>query len=171
MVGWAVFVCDTAERYVRVPAVTVTTYRSGPDFPDPAGRTHPTEGRPCQTAIMTGYLDGDRPRAFAHRGWHVGDLAPLENTMAAFRRAVEEGFQYLETDVHATADGELVIFHDPRLDRVTDRAGAIASLPWRDVRGARVNGTEPIPLLTDLLEEFQMPGSTSTRSPIRPLSR
>jgi glycerophosphoryl diester phosphodiesterase len=103
---------------------------------------------------VTGFFDGSAPRAFAHRGWQVGDLAGLENTMAAFRRAVHEGYRYLETDVRATADGQLVVFHDARLDRVTDRRGAIAELPWSEVSRARVGGTEPIPLLADLLEEF-----------------
>lgn len=103
---------------------------------------------------MTAYLDGSPPRAFAHRGWHVGDLAGLENTLVAFRRAFDEGFRYLETDVHATADGRLIAFHDPRLDRVTDSTGAIGAQPWSRVRRARIGGTEPIPLLTDILEEL-----------------
>lgn len=74
--------------------------------------------------------------------------------MAAFRRAYDEGFRYLETDVHATRDGELVAFHDLSLGRVTDRPGQIAALPWADVRQARIGGTDPIPLMADLLEEF-----------------
>jgi glycerophosphoryl diester phosphodiesterase len=64
---------------------------------------------------------------------------------------VELGYRYLETDAHATADGVLVAFHDDRLDRVTDRQGVIAELPWSEVREARVDGREPIPLLEDLL--------------------
>jgi glycerophosphoryl diester phosphodiesterase len=103
---------------------------------------------------VIGFLDGKPPRAFAHRGWHIGDLAGLENSMAAFRRAFDEGYRYLETDVRLTADGELIVFHDARLDRVTDRPGLVAALPWREVRQVRIGGTEPIPLLSDLLEEF-----------------
>lgn len=103
---------------------------------------------------MTGFLDGSAPRAFAHRGWHIGDLSGLENSMPAFRRAFEQGYRYLETDVQATSDGQLIVFHDPRLDRVTDRQGVIANLPWSEVRRARIGGTEQIPLLADLLEEF-----------------
>lgn len=71
--------------------------------------------------------------------------------MPAFARAVELGYRYVETDVHVTADGVLLAFHDSVLDRVTDRAGAVADLPWSEVRQARVDGTEPIPLLEDLL--------------------
>ena len=108
----------------------------------------------CQTAAVIGFLDGNPPRAFAHRGWHIGDLAGLENSMAAFRRAFDEGYRYLETDVRLTADGQLIVFHDARLDRVTDRQGLVAALPWSEVRQVRIGGTEPIPLLADLLEEF-----------------
>ena len=74
--------------------------------------------------------------------------------MAGFRRAFDEGYRYLETDVHATSDGRLIAFHDPQLERVTDRRGVIAKLPWSEVRRARIGGTEQIPLLADLLEEF-----------------
>jgi glycerophosphoryl diester phosphodiesterase len=100
------------------------------------------------------FLDGPFPRAFAHRGWHVGELAGMENSLAAFRRAVAEGYHYLETDVHATRDGVVVVMHDPTLDRTTDRSGEIRRLDWRMVRKARVNGREPVCRLADLLEEL-----------------
>jgi glycerophosphoryl diester phosphodiesterase len=94
------------------------------------------------------FLEHDGPIAFAHRGGAAGGL---ENSMAAFARAVELGYRYLETDVHATADGVLLAFHDHRLDRVTDRQGEVARLPWSEVSRARIGGAEPIPLLEDLL--------------------
>lgn len=97
------------------------------------------------------FLDHPAPLAFAHRG---GAADGLENTMAAFRRAVDLGYRYLETDVHATSDGVLVAFHDATLDRVTDAGGAIARLPWREVRAARVAGREPLPLFAQLLDAF-----------------
>ncbi|MFD3518285.1 glycerophosphodiester phosphodiesterase family protein [Streptomyces sp. NPDC058657] len=98
------------------------------------------------------YLDHPGPVVpFAHRG---GAADGLENTAAAFRRAAAEGYRYFETDVHATADGKLVAFHDPTLERVTGTAGRIAELPWDRVRHARVAGTEPLPLFEELLEEF-----------------
>ncbi|MBW8794402.1 MAG: glycerophosphodiester phosphodiesterase [Streptomyces sp.] len=97
------------------------------------------------------YLDHPGPIAFAHRG---GAADGLENTVAQFRRAVRLGYRYIETDVHATADGRLVAFHDDTLDRVTDGAGRIADLLWEDVRHARVAGREPLPLFEELLEEF-----------------
>lgn len=103
---------------------------------------------------MTRYLDGPAPRAFAHRGWHTGDLAGLENSMAAFGRAIDEGFRYLETDVHATSDGVLVAFHDAVLDRVSDGTGPIATQTWDQIRHARIGGVEPIPLFAEVLAEF-----------------
>ncbi|WP_324788566.1 glycerophosphodiester phosphodiesterase [Streptomyces sp. H51] len=103
------------------------------------------------TRIRHPYLDHPGPIAFAHRG---GAADGLENTVLQFRRAVRTGYRYIETDVHVTADGKLVAFHDETLDRVTDGAGRIADLPWREVAGARVAGAEPVPLFEELLETF-----------------
>jgi glycerophosphoryl diester phosphodiesterase len=103
------------------------------------------------TLIRHPYLDHPGPIAFAHRG---GAADGLENTAAQFRRAVALGYRYIETDVHATADGRLVAFHDATLDRVTDGAGRIADLTWDVVRDARVRGEEPVPLFEELLEAF-----------------
>ncbi len=93
------------------------------------------------------FLDHPGPIPFAHRG---GASDHPENTMSAFGHAVALGYRYVETDVHTTADGALVAFHDHLLDRVTDRRGVIATLPWEQVRAARISG-EPIPLLEDIL--------------------
>ena len=71
--------------------------------------------------------------------------------MAAFQRAVDLGYRYLETDVHATADGVVLAFHDKTLDRVTDRRGLVSRLSYREVAEARIGGREPIPRLEDLL--------------------
>ncbi|MGX1129208.1 glycerophosphoryl diester phosphodiesterase [Streptomyces glaucescens] len=103
------------------------------------------------TRIRHPYLDHPGPIPFAHRG---GAADGLENTVRQFRRAVETGYRYIETDVHATRDGRLVAFHDDTLDRVTDGAGRIADLPWAEVRRARVGGSEPLPLFEELLETF-----------------
>ncbi|CAL9360413.1 Glycerophosphodiester phosphodiesterase [Nocardiopsis dassonvillei] len=102
------------------------------------------------------YLSSPAPLALAHRGGWIADdrgvrRTELENTAAAFQHAVDLGYTYLETDVHATADGVLTAFHDATLDRTTDRVGAIAELPYREVARARVGGVEPVPLLEDLL--------------------
>ncbi|BDH04956.1 MULTISPECIES: glycerophosphodiester phosphodiesterase [Streptomyces] len=103
------------------------------------------------TPIRHPYLDHPGPIAFAHRG---GAAEGVENTVAQFRRAVARGYRYIETDVHLTADGTLVAFHDDSLDRVTDGTGRIADLPWAEVRRARVGGKEPVPLFEELLETF-----------------
>lgn len=97
------------------------------------------------------FLDHPGPLAFAHRGG-AGDWP--ENTMPAFEGAASLGYRWVETDAHVTADGICLAFHDDRLDRVTDRTGIIAELPYREVRQARVDGREPIPLLEDLLGAF-----------------
>jgi glycerophosphoryl diester phosphodiesterase len=89
--------------------------------------------------------------AMAHRGFSPDGL---ENSMAAFRAAVELGYRYLEMDVHTTADGVLLVFHDPSLDRVTDGQGRIARLPAGTVAQARIGGVEPIPLFEELVRTF-----------------
>jgi glycerophosphoryl diester phosphodiesterase len=84
----------------------------------------------------------------AHRG---GAIEHLENTLPAFQACVDMGYRYIETDVRVTADGVLVVFHDPTLERVTDRTGRIESLTWMEVSTARIGGREPILRLEDLL--------------------
>jgi glycerophosphoryl diester phosphodiesterase len=93
--------------------------------------------------------------AFAHRGgaFHP-DLEGLENTLAAFRHAVDLGYRHLETDVHATADGVLLAFHDAALDRVTSRSGRLQQLRYGDVAAALIADREQIPTLQRLLEQF-----------------
>jgi glycerophosphoryl diester phosphodiesterase len=98
--------------------------------------------------VPTGFLDHPLPLAFAHRGG--ADHFP-ENSWKAFEHAVKLGYAYLETDANATRDGVVLAFHDRTLDRVTDRKGRIADLTASEVAAARIAGTEPIPLLADLL--------------------
>lgn len=92
--------------------------------------------------------------ALAHRG---GSLGPgnqgRENTLQAFRNAVDLGYTHVETDVHVTRDGVLVAFHDDVLDRVSDQTGAIAEATWAEVSRARIGG-EPVPRLDEVLEEL-----------------
>ena len=97
------------------------------------------------------YLDWNGPIAFAHRG---GASDAPENTEPAFRAAVELGYRYLETDVHVTADGVLVAFHDDDLQRTCGMPGRISELPWSQVATARVDGTAPIPRLDELLDTW-----------------
>ncbi|MBI5516865.1 MAG: glycerophosphodiester phosphodiesterase [Deltaproteobacteria bacterium] len=77
------------------------------------------------------YLQGPRPRVFGHRG--ASGLAP-ENTLVSFRRALEDGAEYLEMDVHGTADGAVVVLHDPLVDRTTDGHGLVGALTLAEVQ-------------------------------------
>jgi glycerophosphoryl diester phosphodiesterase len=97
------------------------------------------------------FLDGPRPRAFAHRG---GAAKGDENTAAAFARAVAMGYRYVETDVHATADGIPVVIHDARLDRLAGRPDPIADLTWADLRTIRVGGGSAVPRLDEVLDAW-----------------
>jgi glycerophosphoryl diester phosphodiesterase len=94
------------------------------------------------------FLDAPLPLAFAHRG---GAGLELENSMAAFERAVALGYRYLETDVHATADGVLLAFHDRTLNRVTDQRGRLRQLTAAEIDGIRIGGSAAIPRLEDIL--------------------
>jgi glycerophosphoryl diester phosphodiesterase len=101
-------------------------------------------------APRSGYLDAP-PLAFAHRGGAaVGD----ENTAAAFARAVEMGYTYLETDVHATADGVVVVFHDDTLDRLLGRPGRVRDVRWADLAALKVGGVAAVPRLDEVLEAW-----------------
>jgi glycerophosphoryl diester phosphodiesterase len=101
------------------------------------------------------YLDAPRPLAMAHRG---GAGYPpnrgIENTMAAFRRAVELGFRYLETDVRASRDGVAVLVHDRTLERLAGRSEAVADVGWDELRQYRIGGREPVATLPELLAAF-----------------
>jgi glycerophosphoryl diester phosphodiesterase len=96
------------------------------------------------------FLDHPGPLAFAHRGGAAEGDGP-ENTMPAFERAVGLGYRYLETDVRATADGVLVVYHDRNLLRLTGRDANVDEVSWRELQSARVADREPIPTLEDLL--------------------
>jgi len=121
-------------------------------------------GRPRQRPGHP-YLAG-APLLVAHRGGAA--LAP-ENTLEAFVSAVQRwGADMLELDVHLSRDGEVVVIHDPTVDRTTDGSGAVADLTWGELRdldaGARwesVHGERRfagrgvgLPLLREVLERL-----------------
>ena len=80
---------------------------------------------------MRPYLTQEHPLRFAHRGSRI--LWP-ENTMLAFQGAVGLGYRYIETDVHVTRDGVVVVFHDEHLDRLTNGTGRVADWSWDELR-------------------------------------
>ena len=98
--------------------------------------------------MPTAFLDHPAPLAFAHRG---GAAHAPENSWRAFEHAVGLGYGYLETDVQATSDGVLIAFHDRTLDRTTGQPGRVCRLTLQQIAGARIGGTEPIPVLEDVL--------------------
>ncbi|MBR3124061.1 MAG: glycerophosphodiester phosphodiesterase [Mogibacterium sp.] len=94
---------------------------------------------------------------YAHRGYHNKPQIP-ENSMAAFRRAVEYGLPS-EFDVHLIADGSLVIFHDDDLERQTGVKGSIEAYDITNLRRLRLEGTdEVIPTFDEVLDLYENTG-------------
>jgi len=77
------------------------------------------------------YLAEGRTDVLAHRG--ASAAAPPGNHLGAFTAALESGVDHLETDVQASADGRIVVFHDERLDDVTTGSGRIADHSWSEL--------------------------------------
>lgn len=91
------------------------------------------------------------PFGFAHQGGT--DIAP-GNTEAAFQHAVSLGYSHIETDVQATADGILAVFHDDDLGPLTGTKGKIADRSWAELSELQVGGEHPIPRFEDMVERF-----------------
>lgn len=72
-----------------------------------------------------------KPYVMAHRG---NSARRPENTLAAFRRALDEGADLIETDLHVTADGAFVCIHDATVDRTTDGSGAVAGMTLAEIK-------------------------------------
>jgi len=90
--------------------------------------------------------------SYAHRGLH-GEGRP-ENSMAAFRAALEQGYG-IELDVHLLADGNLAVIHDPSLKRTAGADVLIEDLKTEDLQNYRLEGTdEVIPTFRQVLELF-----------------
>ncbi|CAO1614782.1 unnamed protein product [Parajaminaea phylloscopi] len=79
---------------------------------------------------MVPNLKGPLPECWGHRG---ASAAFPENTIASFDKAVRDGSEGIESDVHVTSDGVIVMFHDPSLERTTDGKGLIKDQPWKGV--------------------------------------
>lgn len=89
----------------------------------------------------------------AHRGYHSSQAA--ENSIAAFLKAIEEGFA-IELDVHLLKDQELAVFHDDCLERMTGYKRKITECTLSDIRPLRLlNTKERIPLLGEVLETIE----------------
>lgn len=91
----------------------------------------------------------DNPHITAHRGFR--DVFP-QNTIAAVEGSSRLGVDRIEIDVEATSDGEIVVFHDARLDDLTDKEGLVAETPSETVLQAEVlDSRETIPTLAETL--------------------
>jgi hypothetical protein len=94
-----------------------------------------------------------KPYVMAHRGNRV--VCP-ENTMASFRRALQDGADILETDLHLTADGVFACIHDGTVDRTTDGHGAVAEMTLQQLKGLSASygrpefAAERVPALSEL---------------------
>lgn len=90
-------------------------------------------------------------RNYAHRGLYTADQSVPENSLAAFRRAVENGYG-MELDVQLSADDEVVVFHDDTLDRVCGIAGDVDDRDWDELKRLRLCQTdERMPLFSEVL--------------------
>lgn len=96
------------------------------------GGEHRRESASSRHPALIARLRGrTAPAIIGHRG---ATAYRPENTMAAFRRAVELGAAWVELDVHLTRDHELVVIHDARLERTTDGTGYVGHHTLADVR-------------------------------------
>jgi glycerophosphoryl diester phosphodiesterase len=89
------------------------------------------------------------PLLYAHRG--ANRRAP-ENTLTAFRLAIEEGADGVELDVRMAASGEVVVAHDPHLERVSGQRAWVAELPYARLREVRIGEDERVPLLDEAID-------------------
>jgi glycerophosphoryl diester phosphodiesterase len=91
----------------------------------------------------------DRP--VAHRGLH-NSSGRVENTIAAFEAAIERNFA-IECDVMLCADDTVIVFHDSRLDRMTNDTGKVHERTFAELKSTALRGSnEHIPSLNELLE-------------------
>ena len=90
-------------------------------------------------------------RPIAHRGLHDSPRGVIENSIGAALAAIGQSYA-IECDVQLTRDGDLVVFHDDDLDRLTTRGGRVADLDAAELRGVTLRGsTQTIPTFVDFL--------------------
>jgi glycerophosphoryl diester phosphodiesterase len=105
--------------------------------------------------ILNAVANRPRPFVMAHRG--NSELCP-ENTLAAFHRAINDGTDVIETDLHVSADGEFICIHDGTLERTTDGHGEVRKMSVAQLKQVSASygrpefAVERIPTLRELLE-------------------
>ncbi|KAI8633969.1 PLC-like phosphodiesterase [Xylariaceae sp. FL1651] len=97
------------------------------------------------------------PQTIGHRGFKA---AAPENTMMAFKAAVDAGVEAVETDLHLTRDGVIVLCHDETLERCYGDKAKVRDLDWDEISKFRTlrEPHQPMPRLVDLLEYLDKPG-------------
>ena len=90
---------------------------------------------------------------FGHRG-APGSAGYGENTLASFRKALKCGAHGLEFDVRRCGDGRIVVIHDDTIDRTTNGSGRVADFSYEELKQFDAGFGEPIPLLSDVLDQF-----------------
>ena len=116
------------------------------------------------------YLAGDYPRVIAHRGFA---LDHAENTLGAFQAALDAGADILETDVHLSKDGVVVVAHDPDLTRVARRPGLVSDFTHKELASMDLGFGEGFPSLEGLLKAFpeaRFNIDLKTRSAVEPFA-
>jgi len=101
----------------------------------------------------------------AHRGDHV--TAP-ENTLSAFRSAINRGADVLEFDVQMTKDGALIVIHDETVDRTTDGTGPVRDLNLAEISALDAGDGEHVPTFTEVIQfakENEIPIMPEAKSP------
>jgi glycerophosphoryl diester phosphodiesterase len=96
------------------------------------------------------YFVKDKVVVLAHRG----GTKPTENTLEAFRVALEAGTDIIETDIQATKDGIAVLFHDDDLERLIGKTAKISDLDWSELAQVVLPGNTRVPSLRQTLKEF-----------------
>ncbi|MEJ6391482.1 glycerophosphodiester phosphodiesterase [Gymnodinialimonas ulvae] len=97
------------------------------------------------------FLDFPGPVGFAHRG---GAMEAEENTAEAFAYAVGLGFRHIETDVHLSRDGVVVVHHDDDFKRMFGEPRRVADMDWSEIAGLRTAKGAAVPRLDAVLEAF-----------------
>lgn len=109
--------------------------------------------------MSNSYFEGPLPHRLAHRG-ATGAKQFDENTLEAFRFALELGATHLETDVRATKDGKAVLFHDPTLTRMTSSTtlppitARVGDLTWQELEAIALARGGRVITLRQALESF-----------------
>ena len=88
----------------------------------------------------------------AHRGASAHEL---ENSIASFQRAIEMGANMLEMDVHATIDGEVIVFHDDNVRSISKKKNKIDQMLLMEIKKLKLKNGEEIPTLREVLEQFK----------------